>query len=962
MVVLFLVAISVSDLGRSRAQKVEAGNISGRVFQDFNGNGNYDTTTTITNDGSGTTGVAIDRGVANVQVRAYNAAGVNVTPSGVVTTSATGQYTLITNDVGSGPYRVEFTALPAGYLPSARSTDSVNGGTATNSGSTVQFTGPASDVNLAINYPSEYSQNNPQIAAMVYASGDQIIGANATQDILLSFPYSAGSTDTAVGANALLFDNPVVKPLRMPANQVGSTFGLAHARSTRRLYASAYYKRHVGFGPQGPGAVYVVDRTGTGSVATFYTVAGATTNAHNAADYLRDNNNVGWDAVGKTSLGGMAISEDDSTLYVMNLQNRTLYSLNAATGAQIASQAVPTNLPVPIGGTCPAGDTRPFAVSMYRGQLYVGMVCSAESSTTVDSFTDNGAIAGVYEDGDYFVDADLDGVRDAGESYYNLTGGAGYDGGEAFTDVDLNGIYNLGDARNLRAFVYTVNPSTLAFSASPILTVPLNYKRGLTTRTESANGAWRPWSATYRNASTNPLRVSYSQPMLTDIAFENGIMVLALRDRVGDQVGNGSLSNPATQADPLTLYQPRTSGDVLRACLVSSIWTLENNGRCNAIGSSPINVAEGPGGGEFYFGDAYSLSAAFLTPAVVITGKGGNHDDTASGGVEQMPGAPDVLMTNFDAIPNVPNMTHDGGIRWLSNTSGAFAKGYRLYDALGDDDDVLGKAGGVGTSMALMPDPAPIEVGNRVWRDANANGVQDPGENPIAAVRVRLYQGSTLVGSALTDANGEYYFVGSTAVDGNTGDNIGQVNGGIARNTAYQVRFDNPNDFILAGPLFGLLLTTDNQTTQLGDDDSSDSDATTVGNPPGSPVGPYPVIAFTTGGSGANNHTFDVGFVQMPSAAAASVEGRILTADGRGIRSVQVHLVEADGTTHTALSSSFGYYRFDDIAAGQAVVVSGSSNRFTFPEPVRLVMLKDNVAGFDFVAEPEGKFARSAKK
>ncbi len=46
-----------------------AGTISGRVFQDFNGNGTYDTTLTIPNSsGSGTIGVAIDRGIANVTV------------------------------------------------------------------------------------------------------------------------------------------------------------------------------------------------------------------------------------------------------------------------------------------------------------------------------------------------------------------------------------------------------------------------------------------------------------------------------------------------------------------------------------------------------------------------------------------------------------------------------------------------------------------------------------------------------------------------------------------------------------------------------------------------------------------------------------------------------------------------------------------------------------------------------
>ncbi|MGH9946492.1 MAG: SdrD B-like domain-containing protein [Pyrinomonadaceae bacterium] len=932
----------------ANAQKVpEAGNITGRVFQDYNGNGNFDITSTITNNGFGTTAVAIDSGIANVQVRAYNAAGTNVTPGGVVLTNAGGQFTLATNDVGIGPYRVEFTALPAGYLPSARSTDSVNGGSATNSGSTVQFVStPATNVNLAVNYPADYSQNNPEVAAMVFVSGDQLTGTNNSLNVLQSFPYSAGSTDTATGANPLLFDEPFPNQLSVAANQVGSAFGLAYSRTTRRLFTASYFKRHVGFGPQGPGAIYVVDRAGIGSVVNFFTVPNATTNSHQTANYPRDNGNAGWDAVGTTSLGGMAISEDDSTLFVMNLQNRTLYSINASSGAVNTSQAAPTNLPLP-AGTCPAADARPFAVTVYRGLLYVGLVCSAQSSANVDSFTDS-IVNGIHDSGDYFIDANQDGTRQGTESFFNLTGGAGYDAGEAFVDGDGNGVYNLGDARNLRAYVYTVNPSTLAFSASPVFQMPLNYRRGLTTHSQSANAAWRPWSNIYRNAQ-GANRVTYAQPMLTDIAFDNGNLILGLRDRAGDQVGNGSLSNPGDPSNT-TFYQPRTAGDVIRACGALNAWTVESNGRCGGTGAAPQNVAEGPSGGEFYFGDAYDLAGDFITPAVTVTGKGGNHDDTGSGGVEQLPGAPDVMITNFDAIPNVPGQTHDGGIRWLSNTTGAFTKGFRLYDANGDDPDTLGKAGGVGSSMALMPDPAPIEIGNRVWRDTNFNGVQDPGENPIAGVTVRLYQGSTLVGTAVTDANGEYYFVGSTVPDGNTNDNIGQVNGGILRNTTYQVRFDNPLNYVIGQPLFGLIPTVENQTSQLGDDDSSDSDATRVTNPPGSPAGTFPVISLTTGGVGANNHTFDVGFILSPSAANVSLIGRIMTAEGRGIRNVQVYLLEQDGTQHSALSSSFGYYRFDDIEAGQSVVVSVSAKRFEFPNPVRLITLDDNIEGFDFIA------------
>jgi protocatechuate 3,4-dioxygenase beta subunit len=51
-------------------------------------------------------------------------------------------------------------------------------------------------------------------------------------------------------------------------------------------------------------------------------------------------------------------------------------------------------------------------------------------------------------------------------------------------------------------------------------------------------------------------------------------------------------------------------------------------------------------------------------------------------------------------------------------------------------------------------------LGDRVWVDANANGIQDSGETGLGGVVVKLYSGSTLVGTTSTDANGNYLFSG----------------------------------------------------------------------------------------------------------------------------------------------------------------------------------------------------------
>lgn len=51
-----------------------------------------------------------------------------------------------------------------------------------------------------------------------------------------------------------------------------------------------------------------------------------------------------------------------------------------------------------------------------------------------------------------------------------------------------------------------------------------------------------------------------------------------------------------------------------------------------------------------------------------------------------------------------------------------------------------------------------------------------------------------------------------------------------------------------------------------------------------------------------------------------------------------------------AVTSSFGYYSFEDVPAGQVYTVSVSAKRYQFSDPVRLVNLADAVSGVDFVA------------
>ena len=68
---------------------------------------------------------------------------------------------------------------------------------------------------------------------------------------------------------------------------------------------------------------------------------------------------------------------------------------------------------------------------------------------------------------------------------------------------------------------------------------------------------------------------------------------------------------------------------------------------------------------------------------------------------------------------------------------------------------------------------APGRIGDTVWRDDNGNGIQETGEPGIAGVTVKLYKdtngnglldgGDALVGTKVTDADGQYLFQVSEA-------------------------------------------------------------------------------------------------------------------------------------------------------------------------------------------------------
>lgn len=88
-----------------------------------------------------------------------------------------------------------------------------------------------------------------------------------------------------------------------------------------------------------------------------------------------------------------------------------------------------------------------------------------------------------------------------------------------------------------------------------------------------------------------------------------------------------------------------------------------------------------------------------------------------------------------------------------------------------------------------------------------------------------------------------------------------------------------------------------------------------------------------------------------PTAALVSVSGRATTADGSGIRNANVVLTDSGGSVRSAQTNSFGYFRFEDVAAGQTYVLEISSKKFTFAGSVRVLNVQEEIADLEFIAE-----------
>ncbi|NNL90896.1 MAG: hypothetical protein HKO66_01560, partial [Saprospiraceae bacterium] len=491
--------------------------IGGYIFEDWNYNGSKDV-----NENIGVPGVVV-----------------NITSCDGVSTWSTvsdsdGNWTV---NVGATPFcngaddlRVEF------IIPSNLDTWAEITSSGSNNGTSVQFLSKGSCSYLAISATQDYCQDSSRVSVICYEGGTGVGNINPA---LVSFGYNATGLPAAYGGTG---ENPVPEAQIL---ELGAVAGMGYQVDKKRLFIGSFLKRFVGL-INGPGNVYIMNYSGGtpviegdfdlqginpangGPSLDFGIVcrdAGCAFDPGNTgipADYILPESpyDDSWDLdafgkIGKMAMGDLELSEDNNTLFLVNLFQNAIVTIDVSGNTSSLPGEVNQYLigSLPGAPTCISGSIRPFALSIRRGVGYLGLICDASVSQLPS---------------------------------------------------------------DLEAYVLSFDPENISAGFSTVVNFDLDYVREFG-QNPAPPINWKAWADTWAtlNPQTNGSDNNYmaAQPILSDIEFsENGSLVLGFMDRFGHQ--NGRANHRAISQDP-DLVDTNSGGDIIQVCNVAGTYTVE---------------------------------------------------------------------------------------------------------------------------------------------------------------------------------------------------------------------------------------------------------------------------------------------------------------------------------------------------------------------------------------------------
>ncbi|MBK6571299.1 MAG: gliding motility-associated C-terminal domain-containing protein [Saprospiraceae bacterium] len=373
--------------------------IGGKVYSDYNNNGVQDIS---------------ENGKSGIEIRLYND---NKQLVAITKTMTEGKWSV--NGIPPGTkLRVEFQ-VPIGLFDAIPGPD--------NHTRTQISTVGNCNVSLGVFNVYDLIDENPWIVTSRFTKGNSL---DTTSPAFIEPAIIANRYNTTEGGPRI---GPNGNYHPASAGEVGAVWGLAYQKQTGLLYSSAFLKRQSAVGPAGLGAIYYTDLNGflpNPPNSPGYKYYGNSKLLLNLDDFgieTGDENlmvrnlplspnqathdSIAFDLVGKWGMGDLDINDNGDTLYAVNLHNRSLIviAIGNPLNLPITVDRV-KEIPIPDPGCSTAGDWRPWGLKFKYGKLYVGGVCSAESSQKRDDLK---AIVYTYENGAFteIVSFDLNYIK-----------------------------------------------------------------------------------------------------------------------------------------------------------------------------------------------------------------------------------------------------------------------------------------------------------------------------------------------------------------------------------------------------------------------------------------------------------------------------------------------------------------------------------------------------------------------
>lgn len=104
--------------------------------------------------------------------------------------------------------------------------------------------------------------------------------------------------------------------------------------------------------------------------------------------------------------------------------------------------------------------------------------------------------------------------------------------------------------------------------------------------------------------------------------------------------------------------------------------------------------------------------------------------------------------------------------------------------------------------------------------------------------------------------------------------------------------------------------------------------------------------------NGTNSALVNYRQIVVRNSAVTDVGGRILRADGNGIKGAVLTIIDSNGNQRRTLTSSLGHYRFDEMTVGANYqIVIGTKSHVFSPNPASFLVI-DQTSDLNFTAQP----------